>query len=369
MKKIILGLALLVLAGCGPNLNLYNKQQSERAISKSDTGGYGASWGRPTLELAVFESLLRCQAFNPAAVCRVEYLNNSIATEFDKSEWQRKFQSELSNYEQFVDTLYDPGNGKMSNIVALKQKQTNNISKNKITEITKPIKDNIETTKPVKENIEKNKINDSKFQKKCEGGVFTSGFKKGTVEYDECIKKEEKLAALEEQKIQLLNEDKNKKLVLLDQKKQKVNEDKKKQDVDKEKEELNKLAKMSPDDRRAYTCSEKFGFRKGSDKFKDCVFKIYSAEIELEKLELQKQLAKANADLARANSDRQDRLALAQTETARMQAYAAQQQAIAANTADSLALMESGLRMLSPQRPAVAPMRTCTYNRNFMNCF
>ncbi len=52
-----------------------------------------------------------------------------------------------------------------------------------------------------------------------------------------------------------------------------------------------------------------------------------------------------------------------------MQAYAAQQQAIAANTADSLSLMESGLRMMSPQRPAVVPMRTCTYNRNFMNCF
>jgi hypothetical protein len=130
-----------------------------------------------------------------------------------------------------------------------------------------------------------------------------------------------------------------------------------------------KLAKMNPDDRRAYTCSEKFGFRKGSDKFKDCVFKIYSAEIELEKLELQKQLAKANADLARANSDRQDRLAQAQTETARMQAYAAQQQAIAANTADSLALMESGLRMMSPQRPAPRMQTSCTYVGRFLNCF
>jgi lipid II:glycine glycyltransferase (peptidoglycan interpeptide bridge formation enzyme) len=126
---------------------------------------------------------------------------------------------------------------------------------------------------------------------------------------------------------------------------------------------------MTPDDRRAYTCSEKFGFRKGSDKFKDCVFKIYSAEIELEKLELQKQLAKANADLARANSDRQDRLAQAQTETARMQAYAAQQQAIAANTADSLALMESGLRMMSPQRPAPRMQTSCTYVGRFLNCF
>jgi hypothetical protein len=34
-----------------------------------------------------------------------------------------------------------------------------------------------------------------------------------------------------------------------------------------------------------------------------------------------------------------------------------------------LALIESGLRMMSPQRPAAAPMRTCTYTGRFMNCF
>lgn len=137
-----------------------------------------------------------------------------------------------------------------------------------------------------------------------------------------------------------------------------------------------KLSKMSPDDRRAYTCTEKFGFRKGSDKFKDCIFELYKAETELEKLELQKQVAKANADAAKANADaaragteRQERLTLAQTEAARMQAYAAQQQAIAANTADSLALIESGLRMMSPQRSSPRMQTTCTYTGGFMNCF
>ncbi len=137
-----------------------------------------------------------------------------------------------------------------------------------------------------------------------------------------------------------------------------------------------KISKMTPDDRRAFTCSEKFGFRKGTDKFKDCVFKIYAAEIEMEKLELQRELAKANAETARvraeaarASEERQERLLQAQTETAKMQALAARQQAIAANTADSLGLIESGLRMMTPQRPAVAPMRTCSFNGRFMNCF
>jgi hypothetical protein len=194
------------------------------------------------------------------------------------------------------------------------------------------------------------KLVDSQFSKKCEGGLFSKGYKKGTVEFDDCVKKEEKLAALDMQKKQEL-------------------------DQAKIQEEQLKISKMKPDDRRTYTCNEKFGFRKGSDKFKDCIFELYKAETELEKLELQKQVAKANADAARANAEaaragaeRQERLALAQTEAAKMQALAARQQAIAANTADSLALIESGLRMMSPQ-PAPRMRTTCTYTGGFMNCF
>jgi lipid II:glycine glycyltransferase (peptidoglycan interpeptide bridge formation enzyme) len=132
---------------------------------------------------------------------------------------------------------------------------------------------------------------------------------------------------------------------------------------------------MNPEDRHSYTCSEKFGFRKGSDKFKDCVFKIYQAEIEMEKLELQRELAKANAETAklraeaaRASEERQERLLQAQTETAKMQALAARQQAIAANTADSLALMEFGLRMLTPQQPAPRLQTNCFYHARYLSC-
>jgi multidrug efflux pump subunit AcrA (membrane-fusion protein) len=160
-----------------------------------------------------------------------------------------------------------------------------------------------------------------------------------------------------------------------DQKQRTVN-DQQVSNSDNNREEQIKISKMKPEDRHAYTCAEKFSFRKGSDKFKDCIFELYKAEAELEKLELQKQVAKANADAARANAEaaragaeRQERLALAQTEAAKMQALAARQQAIAANTADSLALIESGLRMMSPQRPAPRMQTTCTYTGSFMNCF
>jgi len=216
------------------------------------------------------------------------------------------------------------------------------------------------------------------YGKKC------SNFDTGTKEFNNCLIDQEKIVKdVEQKKIIAKKEQELKKqeaetyskksqaekLADAEAKKQKALEDKKLVEVLKTKEAAEKLAKMTPDDRRAYICNEKYGFRKGSDNFKECVFKIYSAEIELEKIELQKQLAKANADLAKANAASNEKLANAQTNAAIMQAYAAQQQAIAANTADSLALMESGLRMMSPQRPAVAPMRTCTYNRNFMNCF
>jgi len=264
-------------------------------------------------------------------------------------EWQKKYFSSDYTFEivEISEKDYENATKSLQNKLQENTQKTSNEKNHKTKEANKT---NI--------SLDKIKINETKFLKKCEGGVFSSGYKKGTKEFDDCIKREEKLADLDQQKQQLINEEKNKKVA------------KTQESAEEKTREANaKLAKMTPDDRRAYTCSEKFGFRKGSDNFKDCVFKIYSAEIELEKLELQKQLAKANADLARVNTDRQDRLALAQTETARMQAYAAQQQAISANTSDSLALIESGLRMMSPQRPAAAPMRTCTYTGRFMNCF
>jgi hypothetical protein len=264
-------------------------------------------------------------------------------------EWQKKYFSSDYTFEivEISEKDYENATKPLQNKLQENTQKTSNEKNHKTKEANKT---NI--------SLDKIKINETKFLKKCEGGVFSSGYKKGTKEFDDCIIREEKLADLDQQKQQLINEEKNKKLA------------KTRESAEEKTREANaKLAKMTPDDRRAYTCSEKFGFRKGSDNFKDCVFKIYSAEIELEKLELQKQLAKANADLARANTDRQDRLALAQTETARMQAYAAQQQAISANTSDSLALIESGLRMMSPQRSAPAPMRTCSFNGRFMNCF
>ena len=242
-----------------------------------------------------------------------------------------------------------------------------NKEREKEMEIEKKVKDQFEKEQTVikqklefeekrKKDLERIALIEKDYAKKC------SKYSKPSDQYNNCLLEQDRIVKESEAKKLAAEQEKQKKIADTEQAKKKAAEAK-------IQEEQLKMSKMSPDDRRAYTCNEKFGFRKGSDNFKECVFKIYSAEIELEKLELQKQLAKANADLAKANAASNQKLADAQTAAAIMQAYAAQQQAIAANTADSLALMESGLRMMSPQRPAVAPMRTCTYNRNFMNCF
>ena len=222
----------------------------------------------------------------------------------------------------------------------------------------------------------KTKPDDSKFARKCEGGIFSKGHKRGTQEFEDCVKMETGLAIVADFEKQQEKEKRNMKTTLKQDQKQRTVNDQQVSNSDNNREEQIKISKMKPEDRYAYTCNEKFGFRKGSDKFKDCIFELYKAETELEKLELQKQVAKANADAARANAEaaragaeRQERLALAQTEAAKMQALAARQQAIAANTADSMALIESGLRMMSPQRPAPRMQTTCTYTGSFMNCF
>lgn len=225
-------------------------------------------------------------------------------------------------------------------------------------------KERIEDQKRItKLKAENRTILEKKYAEKC------VKFSKSTENFSNCIDEQDKIVKETELKKLLAKQEQERKQLEAEQAKRKTIEDK-------QKEEANKLAKMSPDDRRAFTCSDKFGFRKGSDKFKDCVFKIYQAELELEKLELQRELAKANAETARvraeaakASEERQQNLARAQTEAATMQALAARQQAIAANTASSLQMIESGLRMMSPQQPAPRLQTNCYYHARSFSCF
>jgi hypothetical protein len=188
------------------------------------------------------------------------------------------------------------------------------------------------------EDAKKNKISDleSKYADQCKK------FKKGTSEFVNCLFAAEKEV------------------------------------INKQKELDNKLAKMTPVERREYNCENAFKFRKGSDKFRDCVFKLYTTELELEKLELQKQVALANERAAKAQAEaaqsaqaRAEAVAAAQIAAAEAQKSAARSQSLAS----SLSLMQLGSSMMSspapaPSSPGMDRMRTtCRNVGGFINCY
>ena len=121
-------------------------------------------------------------------------------------------------------------------------------------------------------------------------GAKCSKNKANNVEYNKCLNDQEQIAKKEKaiQEAKQVEENKKKQLIA---EKQKAEEDK-----------LNKmLANMKPEERRAYVCEKTYGLRKGSDKFSECVYKILAADVELEKIELQKKLAEAQLETAKAN--------------------------------------------------------------------
>ena len=159
------------------------------------------------------------------------------------------------------------------------------------------------------------------FGLECESSwrKFWTGHNVGTPEFDKCLieKKQQNDQKLLTQKNK---EEKEKKAKLLE-----IEQAKKAKQLEKEKAEK-EIAKLTPDEKRAYTCKNTFGFRKGTDKFKDCVFQIYAAELELAKLEVEKQLAESQLEIAKANRE----AAEARAEATRQAALRAKAEANAA---------------------------------------
>jgi hypothetical protein len=207
--------------------------------------------------------------------------------------------------------------------------------------------------------VEKNKL-EKIYSSKC-----NFGYTKGTEKYNNCLLEQEKKDLAEQKK------------------KQDLAEASRKKSQTEAKQIAEKLVKMSPDDRRAYNCTEKFGFRKGSDKFKDCIFELYKVESELEKLELQKKVAQANLEAAKAKEtasrSEQDRaMALLQRQTSaqELSAAAALQQARIADFESNQRLFDRSMELLSGDRNLAGQVRqpqqrlktNCTFNGRFMNC-
>lgn len=171
---------------------------------------------------------------------------------------------------------------------------------------------------------------ENNYGKQCEGSLLKKGFKKGSKEYNNC----------------LLNY---------------------KVDLEKKQKELSqKLAAMTPSERHAYNCAETFKFRKGTEKFNDCVFKLYTAELDLQKLELEKQVAEAKIKAAASAQARAEAVAAAQIASAR----AAKR---SSDLNNSIQLMQLGSSMMSSPTPAPSNTgrvrTTCRNVGGFLNCY
>ena len=188
----------------------------------------------------------------------------------------------------------------------------------------------------------------------CKKGWFGRGFEKGTKQYEDCLINEDN---------KVLAKEKERKNLALAEKNRLENE---------AKLEAEKFAKMSADNRRDYICQNKFGFKKNSTKFQDCRFKLFTGEMELEKLQIQKELAqekleaakaseaaaKATAQLAQSTQARQEALAQAQIQASQMQAAAAAVQAYAIQQQGAQEMMDRGLDMLSGRRGVDGSIRS-----------
>ena len=171
---------------------------------------------------------------------------------------------------------------------------------------------------------------DRTYGKECTGSFFNKKFVKGSQEYNNC---------LSEKKVEL---------------------DKKQAEIDK------KLAAMTPKERHTYNCSTAFKFRKGTEKHNDCVFKLYTAELDMQKLELEKQVAEAQIKAAATQQARAEAVANAQVAAAKASARAS-------SLASSIELMRMGSSMMKSPAPAPSGMgrvrTTCRNVGGFLNCY
>ena len=116
-------------------------------------------------------------------------------------------------------------------------------------------------------------------------------------------------------------------------------------------EEQKRLATLPAAERFAYTCEKTYGFRKGTDNFKECVFKIMTTEYEMQNQLNQRRIAELERKVVsnQANTAYQNEM----LEIERMKAKAMQDQVNFAKNkdiTDTLLGISSNL-LSNPNRP------------------
>lgn len=112
-KNYFLILVLFALVSCGTPAAYFNSAyKPQKASAETLDGGWGVSYNRPTIKVAVFEAIFRCQSINPSSRCMVKNINDSVVTPAEAQKWRSQYDKEINNYEQYTGNAYDPLNGK-----------------------------------------------------------------------------------------------------------------------------------------------------------------------------------------------------------------------------------------------------------------
>jgi len=114
--------------------------------------------------------------------------------------------------------------------------------------------------------------------------------------------------------------------------------------------EEEKLKNMKPQQRAEYKCINTFGFKKGTDNYNECLFKLYSVELELEKMKLEHEIQVQRLALEREKvkaAKAQTEAAKAQAEAAYRSALANEEQAYQQRRSNAQKSINQGMRMLS----------------------
>jgi S1-C subfamily serine protease len=145
MKKYVgLIFLLLILNSCGtPGAYFQSNIPREKASAESTDGGFGASWGRPTIEIAVFEALMRCQNYNPTGNCQIKYINDRTISPNEAYEWKNKFQKDLGKYKQVSKPVFDPSINQTMDAIVLEERKV--VAKKKKPKKQKPKAKNSQT--------------------------------------------------------------------------------------------------------------------------------------------------------------------------------------------------------------------------------
>ena len=291
MKKIFWGLALLVLVGCGSQITrspLHHVHGENIFARELYTSGY--------IEFS--------KVYYHMSTSKLENLEELKAKSLQtcKNAWKDRTFLGFTNLDEGCSVSKEDdekiyNSKKYKDLIA--KIESEKIRKEEVIKQAK--KD--EELKTKKEKIAKV---ESLYSGKCKK------FKQGSSEYENCLFQNEKLA-LEEQK---------------------------------------RLATLPPSERYAYTCEKTYGFRKGTDNFKECVFKIMTTEYEMQNQINQRRIAELERKVAsnQANNAYQSEM----LEIERMKAKAMQDQVNFARNkdiTDTLLGISQNL-LTTPSRPA-----------------